>query len=122
MLISGKPHCFSKNDDPLIWKRDATATIAFDVYSINITHYEWWNGTTNLNQTVEYQYIAKQSITSVFMYGRWVNLNTTTITLKISNITDSHFDTQYTLYIYNQHGHSNCSMTLLESRKFLTYI
>ncbi|CAC5385923.1 unnamed protein product [Mytilus coruscus] len=122
VYFPGKPHCFlPKNNEQIIRKRSDTVMIAFNVYSSNITRYEWWKGSCSLNQTFEYEFTTNQSTTSVLMYGISISLNTTTIALKISNLTEAHFETQYSLFIYNEQGNSNCSMTLLEGREFFTY-
>ncbi|XP_052061839.1 uncharacterized protein LOC127701900 [Mytilus californianus] len=90
--------------------------ITFDVYSLNITHFDWCRGIHSLNQSFEYEFTTNPSITSISMYGVSVTLNTTRIALKISNLTETHFDARYTLFIYNEYGNSSCSVKLLEGR------
>lgn len=107
--------------EEMIRKMTDNVTIAFDVYSTIKSRYNWWKGHISLLRTSEYEFSTNQSTTSVFMYGFSISLNTTTIALKILNLTETHFDTQYTLYIYNEYGNSSCSVRLLEGRELLIY-
>ncbi|CAG2194562.1 unnamed protein product [Mytilus edulis] len=112
----GKPHCFRKNNEEIIRNLNDTVIITFDVYSSTITRSEWWHGNYSLNQTFEYEYTKKQSTTYVTVYGISISLNTTTFALKISNLTEAHLETEYSLFVFNEQGNSTCSRTLLEGR------
>lgn len=116
--LVGKPHCFSKKEYRIFVNNSDSVMLTFDVYGLNITHFDWFSGIHNLTQSLEYEFTTEPSITSVSIYGTSVSLNTMRYTLKISNLTESNFDTLYTLFIYNEYGNSSCSMKLLEGRKY----
>ncbi|VDI24415.1 CD22 antigen [Mytilus galloprovincialis] len=114
IYFPGKPYCIPKTTSTEIRERTEPVTITFIVYSRTPLNYTWQKGRFQLKGSSKYEYQKKQTSTPVKIHGVLVNLTTLTVGLLIYKLTDTDFDTVYTVYLSNKHGNSSCSKDLLE--------
>ncbi|OPL33172.1 hypothetical protein AM593_05021, partial [Mytilus galloprovincialis] len=115
VFFPGNPYCIPQNKSTEIREGTEPVTITFIVYSRTPVNYTWQKGQFQLKGSSKYEYQINQTSTPVKIHGVLVNLTTLTVGLLIYNLTDTDFDTVYTVYLSNKHGNSSCSKDLLEA-------